>query len=714
MKERGSTPANIILVVIIASIAFVLLGCICLSAGAGGLYALSQRLELPAILSPTLPIETTSASALVLLPTETLIPSPEPTITVPPSPIPSASPLPSLLPDPSSTPTLPAPDTTSPTYTLSILENISVPINDLADIAARLEGKTDIPPTLEPPLVPLQVGATETFWTLNSDNNKYYQVNATLRFVTDHAYFWISDRASYREGDLKKLAETFESKIYPTNREFFGSEWTPGVDGDPHLYVLYTGNVGAIGGYFSPGDEYNPLISEYSNAHEMFILNADDFKLSNSYAYTVLAHEFQHMIHWYRDRNEESWINEGFSELATLLNGYDTGGGGLVYAVAPDLQLTYWPPKPEAGHYGASFLFMTYFLDRFGETATQALVGNAANGMSSIDQVLAEMDATDPLSGEAITANDVFVDWTLTSYLLNARVADGRYTYHNYPDAPRTRATDTYSTCPVETTRRYVYQYGADYIRLQCSGSYTLHFEGTQQVNLLPADPYSGSFAFWSNQGDESDMTLTQEFDFTNASGPLTLSYWTWYDLEKDYDYLYLLASEDGANWQILTTPSGTAEDPSGNNYGWGYNGNSGGGSRARWIQENVDISQFAGKKVQLRFEYITDAAVNGEGFLLDDVSIPEIGYATDFETDDGGWQADGFARIQNTLPQTYRVSLIRKGRETTVEYLTLSADNTLDMILDLGGDVREVTLVVSGTTPFTRQKADYQFSVSP
>jgi immune inhibitor A len=714
MQERGSTPAKIILVVIIASIAFVLLGCICLSVGAGGLYALSQRLELPAIQSPTLPIEATGASGLELLPTDTQIPSPVPTIVVPTSPIPSASPLPGLLPDPSSTPTLPAPDTTSPTYTLSILENITVPINDLADIAARLEGKTNIPPTLEPPLAPLQVGAKNTFWTLNSDNNKYYQAEAILRYVTDHAYFWIADNVSYRDRDLESLAQAFESEIYPTNREFFGSEWTPGVDGDPHLYVLYTGNVGAIGGYFSPGDEYNPLLSEHSNAHEMFILNADDYKLSNPYAYSTLAHEFQHMIHWYRDRNEESWINEGFSELAQLLNNFDLNGVDLVYAEDPDLQLTYWPPEPDAAHYGAAFLFLTYFLDRFGDTATQALIGNPANGMTSIDEVLAELGIMDPLNGNIITANDVFVDWTLTSYLLNGRIADGRYTYHNYPEAPAVSATQTYTNCPVNTSTRHVKQYGADYIRIRCNGNYTLHFDGDHQVKLLPSDAHSGSFAIWSNQGDESDMTLTQEFDFTNASGPLTLSYWTWYDLEKDYDYLYLLASLDGTNWQTITTPSGTAEDPVGNSYGWAYNGNSGGGPTARWIQENVDISQFAGKKVQLRFEYITDAAVNGEGFLLDDVSIPETGYATDFETDDGGWQADGFAHISNTLPQTFRVSLIRKGRETTVEYLTVSADNTLDLPLNLGEDTREVILVVSGTTPFTRQVATYRYSISP
>jgi bacillopeptidase F (M6 metalloprotease family) len=69
----------------------------------------------------------------------------------------------------------------------------------------------------------------------------------------------------------------------------------------------------------------------------------------------------------------------------------------------------------------------------------------------------------------------------------------------------------------------------------------------------------------------------------------------TWYDLEEDYDYVYVEASLDGKQWQILTTPSGTPDDPTGNSFGWGYNGVSGG-----WIQESVDLSQFAGQKVHI------------------------------------------------------------------------------------------------------------------
>jgi len=259
---------------------------------------------------------------------------------------------------------------------------------------------------------------------------------------------------------------------------------------------------------------------------------------------------------------------------------------------------------------------------------------------------------------------------------------------------------------------RDVHQYGVDYVRITCDGDYTINFEGSIQTGVLPEDAHSGNFAVWSNKGDESDMTFTRTFDFTDHNSPLTLSFWTWYDLEEDYDYLYLEASTDGESWQILTTPAGTDDDPSGNSYGWGYNGLSGGSGV--WIQEEIDLSQFAGQEVQIRFEYVTDAAVNGEGLLLDDIAIPEIGYFNDFESDTDDWNAAGFVRIQNILPQTYEVALISYGNETTVDYVTLTTDNTAQIPISIGDDVDEVVLVVTGTTRYTRQPAAYRFEFQP
>ena len=601
------------------------------------------------------------------------------------------------------------------TETQAAFEGAIVPINDPLELAQRFEGKTNLVTTVQPPAAPLQLGARQEFWVLNTDVNQFRQAQATLRHITDHVYFWVEDGIEYGQDDLSKLVETFESQIYPTNREFFGSEWTPGVDGDPHLYILYANSLGGpVAGYYASSDEYLPEVSEYSNAHEMFFLSADRTGLDEEFTYGVLAHEFQHMIHWYRDLNEDTWMNEGFADLAMFLNGYTIGGADRSYVSNPDIQFTNWPVdnSDTSPYYGASFLFLNYFLGRFGEEATKALVANPANGMTSIDGVLAEMSVTDSLTGQTISADDVFADWVVASYLQDEQISDGRYTYHDYPRAPNPGETETIRDCPTEQNVRDVSQYGVDYIRIRCPGGFNLHWEGSVQVNALPVDPHSGSYTFFSNKGDESHMTLTRTFDFSNASGPLTLKYWTWYDIEKDYDYLYLTASTDGQTWEILKTPSGTSDDPSGNSYGWAYNGQSGGGPR--WIEESVDLSQFAGKQVELGFEYITDDAANGEGFLLDDVSIPEIGYSTDFEKDDGGWLANGFVRIQNIMPQTFRLSLINKGRDTTVQTVKIAADNSADIPLQIGGDVEEVILVVSGTTRFTGQRAGYQFIIRP
>jgi hypothetical protein len=593
--------------------------------------------------------------------------------------------------------------------TLEAIKSVEIPTNDLRELARRLEGKQNIPLTISPPSINFEIGTQQEFWVTNVDTNKNFQISSTLEYSTDHVYFWVQDGVPFQADELDLLVNTFENQIYPQNRAFFGSEWTPGVDGDPHLYVIYAGGLGSnLAGYFSSADEFHPLAHEYSNAHEAFVISSDNVNLGSEYALGVLAHEFQHMIHWFRDRNEAAWVNEGFSELAVLLNGYEVGSE-YSYIIDPDIQLNDWPYNNgfSSPHYGASFLFFTYFLDRFGEQATMSLVGNTANGFEGIDQVLDQIGAIDPLTGNPIRAEDVFFDWVIATYLNDGHVADGRFTYNNFPDAPQIEATETIYMCPTEPLVRDVHQYGVDYLRINCRGEYLLRFEGSTQANVIPENAYSGDYFLWSNKGDEADMTLTRKFDFTDHEGPITLTYWTWYDLEKDYDYAYLEVSEDGELWEIVVTPSGSAEDPSGLSYGWGYNGFSN-----DWIQEKVDLSDYAGKEIQIRFEYITDAAANGEGMIIDDISIPEIGYFSDFEGGLDGWDADGWLRINNLIPQTYRLSLISFGETTEVTHIPIEGDATAEIHLQLNRGIKEAVLVVSGTTRFTRQKAAYRIEI--
>jgi len=593
--------------------------------------------------------------------------------------------------------------------TLETLENTIVPVNDPIELVSRLGGIPNIPAVLVDEDAPYEVGARKQFWVTNVDTNENFLTSTVLRYVGENTYLWIEEGIEYDQADLDTLGDTFDQVIVPTNREFFGSEWNPGVDGDPHIYIVYAGGLGSsLAGYFSSADELHPSAHEYSNAHEMFLINADNVFLWEEYIYGTLAHEYQHMIHWYTDRNESTWLNEGFSMLAELINGYDIGGHDYSYLSHTDIQLTDWGDDigSNSPYYGASFLFMAYFLDRFGEDASKALVTHPDNSLESIDQVLEELNVTNPYTNQSYTAEDVFADWAVANYLQDSSLSDGRFGYSSYSPLPAT-LTETISGLTSESFKRYVHQYGVDTIRLtDIQGAFTLHFTGSTTVNILPASAHSGEYVFYSNKGDESDMTLTREFDFSSVNAPITLSYYTWFDLEKDYDYLYLTASLDSENWTILTTPSCTTIDPSGNSYGCGYNGTTNG-----WILETVDLSAYAGQKVNLRFEYITDAAVNGEGFLVDNISVEAIGYFTDLENDDGGWVSDGFARISNELPQTFRVSLITFDGTTTVIPLTLSETNTASIELSLDS-TDEVILVISGTTPYTNQIASYQIDL--
>lgn len=614
-----------------------------------------------------------------------------------------------VTPSPVPEPGLPSTDAIS-TETVETLETTLVPDNDPYDLACRLKNLCNVSTTVESKQY--QLGDQEIFWVMNTDTAENFQTTATLRYITPHSYFWIENGVSYNEIDLKSLGDTFENEIYPTDREFFGSEWNPGVDNDPHIYILFARGLSSLtgesytGGYFSSLDEYNPLVTEFANGHEMFIFNADRVDLASETAYRILAHEFQHMIHFNTDSNEASWVNEGLSVLAELLNGYQISYD-LYYVPEPDLGLTDWLGSSgnNLPHYGQSFLYLTYFLDRFGDDATKELVKHPENGLVSIDETLKELNITDPQTGNLVTADDIFMDWAATMWLMDPSVGDGRYDYHNYPDAPTITVSEVVSNCP-RSLNGSVNQYGIDYFSINCAGDYTLHFSGSTVVGLLPTDANSGRYAFWSNKGDSSNMTLMREFDFTDVSAPITLSYSIWYDLETDYDYVFLEATTNGESWEILTTPSCTAEDPSGNSYGCGYNGQTKG-----WVTEDVDLSQFAGQKIQIRFEYITDAAVNGEGFLLDDVRVEAINYHSDFEVDEGGWEAAGFARVENVLPQTYRLSLITRGDTTTVTHIPLNADQTAEIPLSLQRG-EEAILIVTGTTRFTRLPAAYQLEI--
>jgi hypothetical protein len=92
--------------------------------------------------------------------------------------------------------------------------------------------------------------------------------------------------------------------------------------------------------------------------------------------------------------------------------------------------------------------------------------------------------------------------------------------------------------------------------------------------------------------------------------------------------------------------------------------------------EESLDISAFAGQQILVCFEYMTDNAVNRPGWTIDDISIPEIGFHDDVEGGSNGWQAEGFVRIDNILPQRFLVEVLEIGDSVKLERMSLDETN--------------------------------------
>ena len=167
--------------------------------------------------------------------------------------------------------------------------------------------------------------------------------------------------------------------------------------------------------------------------------------------------------------------------------------------------------------------------------------------------------------------------------------------------------------------------------------------------------------------------------------------------------------STDGERWTTLPGQTTTSDDPNGSNYGHGYTGSSSGG----WIEEEIDLTPYAGKEVLIRFQYLTDEGPVRVGWLVDDIASPELDFYDDVETGEGHWVAEGFSRSALILPQEWLVQMVKLGEgQTTVERLDLNADNSGNWLIQLGAGERAI-LIISGCTRVTNERGEYWYRIA-
>jgi hypothetical protein len=114
---------------------------------------------------------------------------------------------------------------------------------------------------------------------------------------------------------------------------------------------------------------------------------------------------------------------------------------------------------------------------------------------------------------------------------------------------------------------------------------------------------------------------------------------------------------------------------------------------------------------VLIRFWQINDEGFNAPGMLIDNLRIPQLGYRDDVEAGTGGWQADGFVRVDGDLPQQWELRLVRTAPDgtTTIEPLSIDAQASATATLRAG---EQAVLMIAATTPHTTEQASYQVTI--
>lgn len=603
-------------------------------------------------------------------------------------------------------------DLTMSDATLYALQNAHLPPRDRYQLAAQILG-IDLNTLPMPPSVPApyQLGDWQSFRVFNLNGDDVRETEAQLVALGEHIALWVERGQPVDADGSARLAEAFDVHLYDSVRDLWGSEPSPGVDGDPRIHGLFAGGVGGgVIAYFSSTNLYPAALVPASSAREMLIYSLDilkpPFVLRGLESTT--AHEFQHMIRANENNQTDSWVDEGLSVYTQLHLGYEDV---LYYAdnfmAQPQTQLNTWG---SGAGYGASLLFMTYFAERCGLKALQtAAVTASGEALTDFDALLRADCQSD--------INTFYADWVAANWL---RESAGVYGYqHPILTELKQPAAVAEATSYPFTYSGQANQYGADYIPLSALSDQTslmVTLEIPPTVGLIAPEPLEGaSGRFWySNRADDSATTLTRSFDLTSVSGA-TLHYRAWYAIEDYWDYAYVLVSADtGETWEPLVSPQMTEDDPNGVAYGAGYTGASDG-----WLDEALSLDAYAGQSVLLRFLMLTDEGFNLSGLAIDDLRVEadngETLYRDDFEGELDGWQSEGWVLTDNRLPQYAWVQLMARGDDGSimVERRLWPSDFTDHRTqFDVDPTWTEAALVVLPITPVTTVVADYALIV--
>lgn len=571
----------------------------------------------------------------------------------------------------------------------------NAPVRNVYELARSLNLRTPdvVLPLTYDGYLNLEEGDRANFHVVDLVGVRTDRIGATLKLVSAYAYWYVEDGLSISESDLEDASHYFDQIIYPEVTKTFGPLWPAGFEPGRRITIL-NASLRGFSGYYSSADEYPTAVHQLSNQRKMIYLNSAVLKTGSRDYLSILTHELQHAVHWNLNKGQSTWLNEGLSQVAQNILGFQPH---TITAFSNNLpvSLVYWPLRAldSASNYGAAFLYAQFLRKQYASNGgVRPLIETGESGIDAIDDYLAFL-------GEQDDFDTLFGRWIVANYL--GELYAGPFSYGEFQvEVRHTDVLDTVGTFSVTQP-----QYSARYFLVDLEEEQVnVRFSGDSNVSVVPVDPPTANRCWWGNRGDSISTTLTREVDLS-LTRQATLGFRLWYEIEENWDYAYVqVSTNSGLTWDIVSGDLSTDRNPVGSSYGPGYSGTSNG-----WVEDAVDLTPYVGQKVLVRFHYITDDASNGTGVCLDAIEIPEIGFFDD-ASEDKGWVSEGFFRTDNRVPQGYSVWVIETRNNKDVIYpLELEDSNQGQITLSNLEQLDRLVIVVGSLSRYSSQKARYR-----
>ncbi len=310
--------------------------------------------------------------------------------------------------------------------------NLPQPTEDFAITKAKLEANGQWQKNRSIPADP-QLGDTWDWYIW--DLTGYPQANlkpCTIRGVGENVFIVVDDDEWNVAGmdqaavdriinhyDNVSLGQFPDQGIWDLNTSHFGDP-PNNLDGQEKIFLLYYRFNIASDGFFWVFDQYPDGSQDWaSNEADVIYMATDNGEPDGDYMMAVSAHEFEHLIHFNTDQNEESWVDEGLGELAMWLFGSPDNISS--FSNNSDNRLTSWTGA--WADYIKTYLWSLYMYEKHGgQSLIYDLTHNPINGMEGYRTSLENLGATPDMG-------DIFGDWCMANYLHDSSIGDGRYGY---------------------------------------------------------------------------------------------------------------------------------------------------------------------------------------------------------------------------------------------------------------------------------------------